>query len=1159
VHVREVPAVRSAPQHDAQSGRSRLAARLLAGYAAAASLVTLTGWITGSRSLTSWFDDIAMFMNTSIAGLITAVAILLLTLRRRRAAAILAGFAGLIGLATLLEHATGWNLGIDTLLFSHPWGPRGANAPGRMGPPASVSFSLLGAALIIASTFPRARRVAPFLALAVTLISGLSLIGYLFGADELYAAPRWTGISLATCTVLMALSLGLLTALSDLAPISIVIENSAAGVLTRRALPFIIVLPIALGWLRVRGQQMALYDAEMGVALLVVVLVLMLAALLWWAAAALHSREAALREQDDVFRTMFEITSVGMAKADPKDGRLLRVNQTFCDLLGEPEDNLLGRSFIEFTHPDDRQHNREQFQKLIRGEIATYHVEKRFLRPDRSIVWAEVTANLVRDASGKPLRTVAVIQDVTQRRRTEQALTRRAVEQSVLYRFTDRLHRAGSLEQVYDAALDAIIKGLACSRASIFLFDEGGVMRFVGWRGLSDAYRTAVEGHAAWTPEAPEPQPITIQDIRTSDVPPALRDTIDKEGIAALAFIPLVADGRVIGKFMACHDTPHAFTPDELSLAITIARQLAFGIVRRRAEQALQESEERLRLATLGGKVGIWEWNIPSDRLVWTPSLYDIHGIGRDGFSHDIAGFNALVHPEDRLRVSQALDRALKHGDPLALEFRAVRPDGRPAWLFTNAITFRENGRPVRILGATLDITDQKAAQTVLAESELFFRTLGEAVPDFLWMTDAAGRPLYLNPAWRHYSGRSADELSGRGCESLIHPDEARLMRFQWEQAIATSEAFEFEGRLRRFDGAYRWFMGRTIPVKDEHGRVLKWVGTLTDIHDRKQLEAERDQHAAELALALAHRTEQVTRAQQRLAANDRLAAVGTLAAGLGHDLSNLLLPLTVRLDSIKVRHDLPEDVRADIDAAEGLIAHLRALARNLRLFVRDPAQAGLESKTDLADWSDRTRRFLGVVACGGAGPESPDVSLEYQIPPDLPAVAIAPHQLTQAVTNLVHNAREAILARRAEDPETTPGLITIGALAEPGEVRLWVSDNGCGMSDDIRRRCMEPFFTTRDRPAHGESARAGTGIGLATVYAAVTQARGRIEIDSQPGRGTTFTLHLPSASPKLVPTSDLPPPPRTVARPLAHAEAPHTEPKPLPSGSLAGSPPQGS
>ncbi len=180
----------------------------------------------------------------------------------------------------------------------------------------------------------------------------------------------------------------------------------------------------------------------------------------------------------------------------------------------------------------------------------------------------------------------------------EAEVDRRLRHQTVLYQFTDRLYRANSADDIYSAALHAIIGGLGCDRASILLFDAAGVMRFVGWHGLSDAYRRAVDGHSPWKPGDRDPIPIFLEDIVESGESDELKAAVSLEGISALGFIPLMADGVVIGKFMTYHDEPHRFTRDEMALAINIARQLGFAVARQRGEEARQ-----LLLAELSHRV----------------------------------------------------------------------------------------------------------------------------------------------------------------------------------------------------------------------------------------------------------------------------------------------------------------------------------------------------------------------------------------------------------------------------------------------------------------------------------------------------------------------------------------------------------------------------
>lgn len=174
------------------------------------------------------------------------------------------------------------------------------------------------------------------------------------------------------------------------------------------------------------------------------------------------------------------------------------------------------------------------------------------------------------------------------------SLAQHVSEQGALFRFTDRLYRAQSPAETYEAALDAIIDALKCSRAALLLFDEGGVMRFVAWRDLSDTYRAAVDGHTPWRPGERDPAPICVSDIAAANEPEWLKDVIRREGIGALSFVPLTVHGATVGKFMTYYDRPHVYTPHEVELALTIARQLGFSLERAEAEAAMRHQRERL-------------------------------------------------------------------------------------------------------------------------------------------------------------------------------------------------------------------------------------------------------------------------------------------------------------------------------------------------------------------------------------------------------------------------------------------------------------------------------------------------------------------------------------------------------------------------------------
>jgi signal transduction histidine kinase len=182
--------------------------------------------------------------------------------------------------------------------------------------------------------------------------------------------------------------------------------------------------------------------------------------------------------------------------------------------------------------------------------------------------------------------------EVERRRRLEaeyaalyEAERRARAEIALLYRLTDTANRADTLDQVFGAALDGIADALGVERASVLLLESDGVMRFRAWRGLSDEYRVAVEGHSPWRPDDRNPQPILCEDVREDGRLFKLRPTLDREGIGALGYFPLWSGDRLLGKFTVCYPGPRTFTDTERSLATAIAHQIAFAVDRQLAAQ----------------------------------------------------------------------------------------------------------------------------------------------------------------------------------------------------------------------------------------------------------------------------------------------------------------------------------------------------------------------------------------------------------------------------------------------------------------------------------------------------------------------------------------------------------------------------------------------
>jgi PAS domain S-box-containing protein len=252
--------------------------------------------------------------------------------------------------------------------------------------------------------------------------------------------------------------------------------------------------------------------------------------------------------------------------------------------------------------------------------------------------------------------------------------------------------------------------------------------------------------------------------------------------------------------------------------------------------QDSRESEQ-LRLATQGGKLGIWDWDIDANRVTWSKSLYAIHGISPEQFAGTVESFTELVHPADRERVSQAIQRALEGEAAYEVEFRAVRPDGEVIWLFTNATLITDRGRAVRMFGATMDITASKRAEESLRESEERFRTLASHAPVGIFQSGPNGECLFVNESWCVMAGLGAEEACGEGWGRALHPEDRPRVLEGWQAAIARAGESETEFRFLRPDGVVTWVQGRAVPLRNAEGELIGYIGTCADITQRKMSE----------------------------------------------------------------------------------------------------------------------------------------------------------------------------------------------------------------------------------------------------------------------------------------------------------------------------------
>ncbi len=261
---------------------------------------------------------------------------------------------------------------------------------------------------------------------------------------------------------------------------------------------------------------------------------------------------------------------------------------------------------------------------------------------------------------------------------------------------------------------------------------------------------------------------------------------------------------------------------------------------RRRAEESLRISEDRLRLAVAAGNIGIWDIDLVRRERTWSKEGKAIYGLGPDEYL-DFERQLALTHPDDRALVEGMVTafRDLGALKQLNLEHRIIRPDGSLCWVEVHGEAIYEDGSlPVRLIGTIVDITERKRTEEALRESDERFRTLANAMPSIVWTAAPDGTITYANDQWWRYVGIRPEENETQWPELVLHPDDYERCVDAWTHARQNvPDEYLIEVRNRRYDGEYRWFQTRAVPARNASGKVTAWYGVTTDIHERIETE----------------------------------------------------------------------------------------------------------------------------------------------------------------------------------------------------------------------------------------------------------------------------------------------------------------------------------
>jgi PAS domain S-box-containing protein len=507
-----------------------------------------------------------------------------------------------------------------------------------------------------------------------------------------------------------------------------------------------------------------------------------------------------------------------------------------------------------------------------------------------------------------------------------------------------------------------------------------------------------------------------------------------------------------------------------------------------RVERALRDREEQLVLAQSAARLGVWNTDLQTGVTVTSGHYAQLRGLppGDRRITHE--EWLATIHPDDRERIQADLQDCIERTHIWDKEFRVVWPDGSVHWLLGKGqVFFDDAGRPVRLSGATIDITERKRVDEALRESEERFRRVFEEGPIGLALVGRDYQFVKINRALCQMVGYSEEVLLQMSFLELTHPDDLRVdLGFAERLFRREIPFFKLQKRYVKKDGEIIWVNLTASVIHDQDGEPRYGLAMIEDITEIK-------------------------RGQDEALARQKLESVGTLANGIAHDFNNLLGGVLAQAELAL------SEVAAGVNPEEELRA------------IRDVAMRGSEIVRELMIYAGKENPVVGLVDVSRIVKDilellkvsvSKHAVLEMDLGQGLPAVRASAAQLRQIVLNLVTNASDAIGDRDGVIRVTT-NCVKAGQ-GPPGEIsarqndchymELEVSDTGRGIPLEIQAKVFDPFFSTKS---------AGHGLGLAVVQGIVRSLGGSIHFTSEPGKGTRFQILLPCAETTAEPTRD--------------------------------------
>ena len=500
----------------------------------------------------------------------------------------------------------------------------------------------------------------------------------------------------------------------------------------------------------------------------------------------------------------------------------------------------------------------------------------------------------------------------------------------------------------------------------------------------------------------------------------------------------------------------------------------------KRTQEVLLQANERLEMAQSAARAGVWNWDITNGQVQLSPQLFELFGLDPETTPKSFEWWKNMIHPEDREGTVFTVHQALKNKTMLKTDYRVVQPSGQIRWINgLGQAKYDDQGRPIRMTGISIDVTERKKAEEDLRESEKRYRTLFEESRDAIYISSREGHIIEVNQSASVLFGYTREEMLGLSVVAIYLWPEDRL-RFQ-EKIERDGFVRDYEVKFRKKDETVMECLVTAVARKGNDGTVLGYQGIIRDITERKKAEQEIRRLNKDL----------VGRTHELEAANKELKS---FSYSVSHDLRNPLLAIDGFSRKLVEQHSQNLDAKGKqfLNIIHSQTQHLLQLIDGLLAFSRLEHQDLRRSNIDMSE--------LAKTICNEMKLFSPEHHIQVKIG-SLPEAMGDPTMIRQVLVNLLSNAYKFT---RPKDG----GIIEIGCITKEDQNVYYVKDNGVGFDMQFAGRLFGVF-----QKLHGQGEFEGTGVGLAIVQRIIIRHGGWIWAEGKVNGGATFYFSLPKRS----------------------------------------------